>query len=223
MKLETICFSEGQKVAKSLSRSINAKVKVIKNAVSVFNEELQVVEVQAKVPIPKITFQEALCLQSNIYSIDNEHFSNTVPIEVKRKAIDIYITWKRNEEEVEHCKSEMLNVLQNVRNEIKKVQDSLQMISPITLLDKGEHAMLRKELRELFHYAAVCIKDFEDAGFFNSNDEQYSDLKYPDLQVESSDQSEYSTSDEEEEITDDEEQENDNNMLENTLKDTEYF
>ncbi|XP_065063363.1 uncharacterized protein LOC135689928 isoform X2 [Rhopilema esculentum] len=215
-------YCKGQKVAKSLSRSISAKVKVIKNAVSVFNEELQEVEIQAKVKITRISFQEALCLQSKIYSIDNEQFSNTVPLEVKRKAIDIYVTWKRNEEEEEHCISEMRNVLQNVRKEIKKVQSSLQMISPITRLDKGAHAMLRKELRELFHYAAVCIKDFEDAGFLNSDNEEYSDLKYSDIQIKPSDQSDYSSPDEAEQTTDDEEQESeivesDNDIVVNSL------
>ena len=162
-----IFHADGQKLAKSLSNSINKKVLSIDKLLRPFNKK--VVYLNSFIPGMRdkvIEKRTAFDIDSEIYSqLDIMNDDPRVPTCLKVKAVNFYLTWERSLEEIQLLRNDAHNVIAFIVHERQLLQSAISNLGGTSRYTIGSKALLYEELSRLTFFAAKAISLFEETNY----------------------------------------------------------
>ena len=114
-------FSAGQKIAKILTRSINVKVANMKEIIRNYNRRSAIKMNLVPGKVNKIEYKDAVDIQSAIYQGLPSIEGDTIPSDVKRKAVELHLMNRRAAEEIDLCRQDMICTIDHLIAEKKKI------------------------------------------------------------------------------------------------------
>ena len=165
-------FSDGQRLAKTLSTSIGKKTKGINDLVIPFNRKIKYLEKE----IPALRKKEIDIIKAKDHSsalygsLIEEDYGESVPQCIKHSAIDLYCRLNRAEEEAALIKSEMINVLTHHSKERNNIDKCFEKLRDETLYDRGTIALLKQERKVADKRLSLCVAAFIEGGYLQASD-----------------------------------------------------
>lgn len=165
-------FSDGQKLAKTLSTSIGKKTKGINDLVIPFNRKIKYLEKEIPALRKKdIDILKAKDHSSELYgSLIEEEYGGSAPQCIKHAAIDLYCRLNRAEEEVALIKSEMINVLTHHLKERNNIDKSFEKHKHETLYDRGSITLLKQARKVVEKRLSLSVAAFLEGGYLQASD-----------------------------------------------------
>ena len=162
-----IFHADGQKLGKSLSRSINKKVLSIQKLLQLFNKT--VVYLNSFIPGVRnkvIEKRTAFDIDSEIYSqLDIMNDDPWVPTCLKVKTVNFYLMWERSLEEIQLLRNDAHNVITFIVHEQQLLQSALSNLGGMSRYTIGSKALLYEELSRLTFFSAKAISLFEETSY----------------------------------------------------------
>ena len=145
------CFSDGQKLAKSLSSSINKKVLSIEKVLQPFNKK--VLYLNSFIPGMRekvIEKRMAFDMDSEMYTqLEIVNVDPRIPICLKVKAVNLYLTWERSLEEITLLDRDAENVIAFILHERQMLQSAIGNLAGTSSYIIGSRSLLYEELSRL--------------------------------------------------------------------------
>ena len=161
-------LTDGQKLAKSLSSSINKKVRSIEKLLQPFNKK--VLYLNSFIPGMRekiIEKRMAFDMDSEMYSqLDVMNTDPRIPASLKVKAVNLYLTWERSMEEITLLGRDADNVIAFILHERQLLQSAIENLVGTSRYIIGSRSLLYEELSRLTFFAAKTISCFEETNYF---------------------------------------------------------
>lgn len=160
-------YADGQKLAKSLSSSINKKVLSIEKLLQPFNKK--VLYLNSFIPGMRekvIEKRMAFDMDSEMYTqLEIVNVDPRIPICLKVKAVNLYLTWERSLEEITLLDRDAENVIAFILHERQMLQSAIGNLAGTSSYIIGSRSLLYEELSRLTFFAAKTISLFEETNF----------------------------------------------------------
>lgn len=176
-------YSDGQKIAKKLSKSITKETVKARKLLDEFN----VSSSQIDSNFSPVMLGEVLTPTSKFWQCPHQQ-SEQIPLSVKRDIIEAYLLQKRCEEELLLLQSEMQNVIDYYNEKEKKINAALHAIcngeSKFNRFNRGCSCLLKKlkwrvsHLRSRtlsFYSSVISVPELEELQMYDSESSESED------------------------------------------------
>ncbi|XP_028407856.1 uncharacterized protein LOC114530440 [Dendronephthya gigantea] len=137
-------YADGQAQAKRLSKSITKESGNLRKLLKKYNSSIEILKQNGYEQFPFLCWEDASDVDSHIYAI-NAPNEDTIPVTIKRAAIDARAMIERCTEEQEILAQEMASCVKDFHNSHLEQLENNDLF-PSSYMMKGSYALHKKEL-----------------------------------------------------------------------------